>query len=118
MKPTIKACPVTLPELKSDGPTSSSVLWFARSAVPVRATRVIKTRPLFSVILRRSCVTREELMIERDSVRVQISLTADKGLSTASLEQRLAEIEQRMSACNVLEPMQFAARRKARQRKR
>jgi hypothetical protein len=45
MKPTIKACPVTLPELKSDGPTSSSVLWFARSAVPVRATRVIKTRP-------------------------------------------------------------------------
>jgi hypothetical protein len=63
-------------------------------------------------------VTREDLVMERDSVRVQISLDNDRGLNKTALEQRLAEIEGRLAARSFVEPMQFAALRKARKRKR
>jgi hypothetical protein len=58
---------------------------------------------------------REDLMHERDSTRIQISLAKDRGEGTAALQAKLREIEGMLAALNGVEPKQFAASRKRRQ---
>jgi hypothetical protein len=60
---------------------------------------------------------RDELMIDRDTVRVQISLAKDRGQSTYQLEKKLSQIEASLSADRSPEPLEFAAARIKQQRK-